>query len=381
MDDIKLLVVADTYRPKVDGTLVFMNEFLKRVKGSFDISLLVPDMKGRKGKEKFPVTFMKLSKWLEMSGYPQMKLSWSNLRKIKGAVNDTDVVFAQGPALLSYLALYYGHKYGKKTVFYPHVLSWEVFEKHSFFGLTRFLTPIVKKLSLYFYNKCDKILVPYHGLVEHLKEEGVKAPMQVAKLGVDIKRFSPMKEKSVAKQRIGIHRGKTVIGYVGRLSREKNIGVLVDAFRKLDEPEQLLLLLVGDGEKEFKKELNLPPNCKITGFVENVQDYLHAMDIFVMPSLTETTSLATLEAMSSGLPVIATKVGFIQKYVQKDHNGMFFPKNSPSMLAIKLEKLVNNGALREELGDNARKTIAYSFSWERSINKIKRLVLRVVLRE
>jgi len=115
-------------------------------------------------------------------------------------------------------------------------------------------------------------------------------------------------------------------------------------------------------------------NCTITGFVDNVYDYMKAMDVFVMPSLTETTSLATLEAMSSGLPVITSKVGFMKNYIVKDYNGIFFPRDSSTMLAMKIKKIRNDRDFRNKLSQNARKTIAYSFSWERSINKIKRLL-------
>jgi glycosyltransferase involved in cell wall biosynthesis len=98
------------------------------------------------------------------------------------------------------------------------------------------------------------------------------------------------------------------------------------------------------------------------------------MDIFVMPSLTETTSLATLEAMASGIPIVSTKLGFMQHYIVKNYNGLFFPRNSPSMLAVQIRKLLEDDHLREKLGKNARKTVAYSFSWERSINRIKRIL-------
>ena len=96
-----------------------------------------------------------------------------------------------------------------------------------------------------------------------------------------------------------------------------------------------------------------------------------------MPSLTETTSLATLEAMSYGLPIIASKVGFMKNYIVKGYNGIFFPRDSSTMLAMKIKKLRDNIELRNKLGQNARKTIAYSFSWERSINKIKRLLMKL----
>ncbi|MBU1111248.1 MAG: glycosyltransferase family 4 protein, partial [Nanoarchaeota archaeon] len=109
--------------------------------------------------------------------------------------------------------------------------------------------------------------------------------------------------------------------------------------------------------------------------------YLQAMDIFVMPSLTETTSLATLEAMSSGLPVVATKVGFIKNYLVKDHNGEFFARRNSGMLSLKLERLLNDDELRKKLGANARKTVAYSLSWERSINKITKILTDCLYKE
>ncbi|MEK6900693.1 MAG: glycosyltransferase family 4 protein, partial [Nanoarchaeota archaeon] len=91
---------------------------------------------------------------------------------------------------------------------------------------------------------------------------------------------------------------------------------------------------------------------------------------------TETTSLATLEAMSSGLPVITTRVGFIKSYVSKNHNGIFFPRNNSTMLSVKIAKLLKDKELRDRLGQNARKTVAYGFSWERSINRIRRILLK-----
>ncbi len=136
----------------------------------------------------------------------------------------------------------------------------------------------------------------------------------------------------------------------------------------------MFLLIVGDGPVIQVQEFKKTKNCTVTGFVPNVQDYLKAMDIFVMPSLTETTSLATLEAMSTGLPVIATKVGFMQRYIIRKYNGMFFPRNSPGILAAKIDQLLQEKELRRHLGQNARKTIMYSFSWERSISKITRML-------
>ncbi|MEK6845682.1 MAG: glycosyltransferase, partial [Nanoarchaeota archaeon] len=302
------------------------------------------------------------------------KPSLANLSLIKEKIKETDIVFIQGPAMASFLGIYYGHKYHKPTLLYTHTIIWELFEKFAPKIIRRLFFRILKWGSIQIYNRCTEILVPYHELKSQLEREGITAPISVARLGVDIDQFSPTKDKTLAKTKLGISPESFVIGYVGRVSKEKNMYTLREAFRKLRHKKRVFLLIVGDGpEKEVQpfKELR---NCQVTGFVNNVEDYLKAMDLFIMPSLTETTSLATLEAMSTGLPVIATKVGFIKQYLVKGHNGLFFPRNSSTLLAIKIDQLMRNRELREKLAQNARKTVTYSFSWDRSMNKIKRLL-------
>jgi len=374
----KLLLVADTYYPKVDGTLKFVEEFVRRSRDDFEISLLVPNLsKGKRWplEEKVRrVTFIEPSTIISLSGYPNMKLTRINKNNIINAVEEADLVFIQGPGLISYLSIYYSHKLKRKTFFYVHTISWELFAKFfpSFLG-SLFLM-VIRRFSVMLYNRCNQMMVPYHGLKESLLNHGVKTKIDVAKLGVDIDVFSPAKDKHISKEKVGLDPQKIVIGYVGRISKEKNTAILLEAFEKLKHQEQIHLLIVGDGTSEQKKKLKEKPNCTITGFVNNVQDYLKAMDIFVMPSLTETTSLATLEAMSCGLPVIASRVGYIKDYITRNYNGLFFPKNNAALLALKLENLIQDTALRFSLGENARKTIVYSFSWDRSINQIKKIL-------
>lgn len=365
----KLLLIADTYYPKVDGTMKFMDEFIKRAENYFEISILVPNFGAKKGKN---VTYLDVSKRIHLSDYRGIKLSGKNIAKIKNSVREADVIFVQGPAFASYIGAYYGRKFNKPTLLYTHTIAWELLDKFLPKLIKKMVFRLVKKMSIMIYNRCDEILVPYHDLKVQLEAQGVTSPMTVARLGVDIDKFCPEADKFLAKSRIGIPPDRMVIGYVGRVSKEKNISVLLAAFKKLKHQKNVFLLIVGDGPEKQVEELKELHNCKVTGFVNNVEDYLKAMDIFVMPSLTETTSLATLEAMSTGLPVIATKVGFMKTYIVRNHNGLFFPRNSSSMLAFKIEKLLRNREMRWKLGQNARKTVAYSFSWERSINKIRR---------
>ena len=370
----KILIVSDTYHPKVDGTIQFIDQFCKRTHKTVELTLLVPKF-GDGEKSAFANTlFLKTSKIIvPLPTYPSMALSWENFKIIKTAIKTNDIIFIQGPAIASMLATFYGWRYKKRVVTYLHVLPWELFHQ-SQKKLFRFFTTFIRKVSILCYNRSSFVLVPYHELERSMKKLGVKRKMYVAKLGVDIDRFSPSKDKRMSKKKIGIDSEEIVIGYVGRISQEKNLEVLKNAFDKLGY-EKKKLLIVGDGAEEQKEVLKSINNCQITGFVNNVEDYLKAMDVFVQPSHTETTSLATLEAMACGLPVIVSKVGFMKQYIVKEHNGLFFPKDDSIVLASKISRIIDEPELRKKLSENARKTVAYSFSWERSINRIKRLLL------
>lgn len=367
----KLLIIADTYYPKVDGTIKFIEQFISKSEDKFNISLLVPFFGNKKGKN---VNFVNTSRLIKFSGYKSVKISLRNMFKVKKNIKNSEIVFVQGPGILSLYSTFVGRKYKKVTISYIHTLSWELVEKFIPKLFRKILYKILRKLFVISYNRCSAVFVPYEELRRELLNNGVKVPIVVNKLGVDINKFYPSEKKSIEKIRNNINPGSFVIGYVGRISKEKNTSILLNAFKKLRDQRNLHLLMVGDGSEsiEFKKL----KNCTVTGFVNNVYDYLRVMDVFVMPSLTETTSLATLEAMATGLPVIVTKVGYMKRYVVKNYNGLFFPRNSSSVLALKIESLRNDNELRAYLGINARRKIVYSFSWERSINRIVRNLLK-----
>ena len=246
-------------------------------------------------------------------------------------------------------------------------MPWEFFEKC--YHLKKLTKKVLSYFFKYCYNKIDLLLIPYEKIKQELKKANVTSRTAISKLGVDINRFKNNNQKQELRQKLNLPQDKIIVTYVGRLSPEKNVETLFQAIKRLNNPK-ILLLLVGDGEQHEKEKFQNKSNVVITGFIDNVEEYLQASDIFVMPSLTETTSLATLEAMSTELPVLATKVGLITKYLKRGYNGEFIAKENPSLLATKIEKIINNPSYAKTLGKNARNTVAFQFSWDRSINRI-----------
>ena len=120
-------------------------------------------------------------------------------------------------------------------------------------------------------------------------------------------------------------------------------------------------------------------NIILTGSKDNVVPYLQAMDIYVLPSLTETTSISTLEAMSCGLPVVVTPVGYVKNYIHDGKNGLFFPKKNSGILARKINELIKDIQRNPHSGIGKPEPLKYDLAglWSRRIDREHRLVYQV----
>tara|TARA_B100000945_G_scaffold321421_1_gene335896 strand:+ start:3299 stop:4417 length:1119 start_codon:yes stop_codon:yes gene_type:complete len=364
----KILIVTDTYYPMMDGVLKSIEEYISKSKDKYDISILVPDTSTKKIKG-IKTFFYKQSNLFKISIYPFPKWSFKNLSYIKKVIKDHDIIFSHGPSFVGlYLSLRYGKKFNKKNVLYIHGIAWD-FILH-YFPLSRMIIKLFKKIIVIYYNSWDLLISPYHEAKEELEKAGVLSNIEIASLGVNTKIFKPVKKITEQKQKLLLPQ-KIIIGYVGRICKEKNTLLLLNAFKKLDS-EKYFLLVVGDGHESILKQFKNYKNCRVTGFVHNVEEYLRAMDIFVMPSLTETTSLATLEAMSSGLAVIASKVGYIKSYIQNNENGILFSHTDFILLSKTIEEVGSNEILRNNFRNQARKTVVNYFSWDHTASEINK---------
>jgi glycosyltransferase involved in cell wall biosynthesis len=167
--------------------------------------------------------------------------------------------------------------------------------------------------------------------------------------------------------------GNLVIGTIGRLSEEKRHVDLIKAFEKVSSvlPETKLLI-VGDGYlrgylEKIVEESDLREKVAFLGFQENVFKYLRKMDLFVLPSRTEGFGIALVEAMATGIPVIATSVGGIPEIVDNKINGLLVPPGQPSDLAEAIVKLLSHSALAKKMADNGRHKALTNFHPKRFI--------------
>jgi sugar transferase (PEP-CTERM/EpsH1 system associated) len=198
--------------------------------------------------------------------------------------------------------------------------------------------------------------------------------------GVDHRQFVPqsVKPSALMPQPWRDLDGIVVIGTVGRLTPVKDQQLLLHAVAKLrsDQPavaDRLRLVVVGDGPlyptlARLVEELKLQDVTWLAGDRKDVASLLQTMDIFVLPSLGEGISNTVLEAMASGLPVIATSVGGNVELVEEGFNGRLIPSGNIQALADAMAKLITDSTERARQGANARLRVCQRFDWNRTVN-------------
>ncbi len=363
----RLLITTDCFLPRWDGVARFLKELIPYLTKEFEVSVLCPEFEGPE--PKIP--------GVHIHRYPLLKIrfgdiyfAWPNSFSLKKHVENADIVFNQTLGPIGMAAIKAAHKKDIPIVSFVHSIDWELASRAMKYG--KLLTELyVKKLAKSKYNKCDVLITPSSGVSDILSVNRVKTRKVVIPLGVDVRRFIPSPSKLMAKKAAGVDPKKLVIGFCGRIGREKDLPTLIKAFRRVQHKHDVQLLIVGAGidQKSFRN-----PRIKLVGAVDNVVPYLQAMDIFVLPSLTETSSLATMEAMSCGLPVIATPVGSVKDYIEDGVNGFLFPRRDVDSLVEKINALLKSPKARESVGAAARQTITKRHNWEQVSGEILRIL-------
>jgi glycosyltransferase involved in cell wall biosynthesis len=362
---MKLVVTTDCFLPRWDGIARFLSLLLPDLAQHMQITVFAPKFPG-----KLPVL-----KGVRVIRFPLINWQFGDIffcepdkTVMRKAIAEADVVFNQTIGPVGYTAIRIAKKLNKPVVSYIHSVEWEL-AKRAVKQWKWFSGWAVKMVASWLYNRCSLLLVPSGEVADLLSGIKVKTRKELVHMGVSTSRFAPPKSKGAAKKSLGISSGKKVIGFCGRIAREKDLPTLYEAFEKVHSKNRnTVLLIVGEG-----LEQEIPPSRQVirAGRQDNVVPYLQAMDIFVLPSLTETSSLATMEAMSVGLPVVVTPVGNIREYIVDGKNGLIFARQDVDELSEKLAYLLKHPKTMKSLGKNARHTIAKDYSWQNTFEKIK----------
>lgn len=238
-----------------------------------------------------------------------------------------------------------------------------------------FMEELAWKFVLWYYDQMDLIYAPSNSTREELISKGIDArKVLIYPRGIDIKRFSSVNRNGFYKK-WAVDDETFKLLYVGRVSREKNLHLLLEAYRSLvQKTKNLVLTVVGDGPylEEMKSQAaDLP--CIFTGSLEgdDLTAAYASSDLFVFPSATDTFGNVVLEAQASGLPVIVTDQGGPCENMHDGKTGVVIEADSTTALLSAIETMITHPSIMAAMGKAARNAMesrsfeaAFDQTWE-----------------
>jgi glycosyltransferase involved in cell wall biosynthesis len=197
---------------------------------------------------------------------------------------------------------------------------------------------------------------------------------------VDANRFRPG-DRQAARAKLGLPQDRPLVGIVATLRKWKGHRFLVEAVARL--PEQVGLVVVGDGPQRDALEALVDRHAMrarawFPGNQKDVLPWLHAMDVFALPSYAnEGVPQALVQAMLAGLACVTTSAGSIGELARHDATALVVPGQDVEALRAALERLLSDAALRERLGEAARRHCMENFSYEAMLDRMEAVYRRV----
>ncbi|SPF52690.1 Glycosyl transferases group 1 family protein (fragment) [Candidatus Desulfosporosinus infrequens] len=223
---------------------------------------------------------------------------------------------------------------------------------------------IVWGLFKWFHGFSELNFCPSHDTWQVLESKGIEN-LRIWSRGIDTSAFNPNYKNLNIRADLNAE-DKTIFLYVGRLAPEKDLDILMESIDIVNSShvDKVQFILVGDGPYAQQMKEHSFDNVEFTGYLKGRE--LSAMyassDVFVFPSSTETFGNVVLEAMASGLPVIAVNSGGVKENVIHNFNGLMCPPRDAISLATAIIKLAEEKQFIESLTANAREHVATK-SW------------------
>ena len=290
--------------------------------------------------------------------------------------NKIDVIATQDPFVTGFIGYLLKRKLGIPLAVHLHG---DFFDNRDWLR-ENFKNPIFNIFGKWIIRRADGIRAVSYGIKQKLIGYGfpehkiwvVPSPVFLTKFAQP----SPEKVKNI-RQRYSLHEGRAVL-FVGYLTKAKNVANLLKAARiVIQKYVEAKFLLCGEGEERenlehLSQELGVENSVIFTGEIsyEELPDYYHAGDIFVLPSSHESFGLVLLEAGMAGKPVVATDLTGPRDIVVEGVTGFLVPPQNPDELAARIITLMEQPELARQLGENAHRHISSNFDTEAGIKKV-----------
>lgn len=354
----RLAVVTETYPPEVNGVAMSMARVVDGLhRRNHDVQLIRPRQPASMGAQATgrPEIDEVLTKGLPVPLYPNLRMGVPSKRALVKlwSLRRPDVVHIATEGPLGWSALQ-AAQHLALPVTSDYRTNFHAYGKHYRLGLLS--KPIMGYLRK-FHNRCDATMVPTEAIRVQLAERGFER-LSVVGRGVDVQRFDPARRSAAMRESWGAGPDDLVMGYVGRLAPEKNLGVVLAAYEAVKAVQpSARLVFVGDGPMRAELAARAP-DAVFAGqrSGEDLAAHYAGLDLFLFPSLTETFGNVTTEAMASGCAVVAFESAAAGELIRSGANGWLAGAGKEADFVAATRVAAFDAVARHAVAEGARAT-------------------------
>lgn len=317
--------------------------------------------------------------WRMPGGRGEYRLAHGLSREIREdlARYQPNIVHVAAPDILGHRAVSWARRTATPCIASLHT-RFETYPQYYGLGFTE---PLLIWMQKRFYNRVDQVMVPSPSMANLLRDWGVTSPIGIWSRGINHARFHPGRRDNAWRRALGIGDDEVAVGFLGRLVLEKGLGVFADVIAELKRRGvRHRVLVIGEGPARawFAQRV---PEAVFTGFQggDDLGRAVAGMDIFFMPSVTETFGNVTTEAMAAGVPVVAAKATGAIDLVEDGVTGFLVPPRDVGAYADAIGRLAHDPALRATAGKAGHARVQ-GYEWEQVNAAMIETYLRVVER-
>ncbi|WP_213953489.1 glycosyltransferase family 1 protein [Variovorax sp. dw_954] len=371
---LRIAVVSETYAPEVNGVALALQHVVEGLcELRHDVQLIrprqAPDELAQQRTGSFEEVLMR---GMPIPRYPEMKMGMPANKALVSlwSRHRPDLVYIATEGPLGWSALKIANRL-KLPVCSDFRTNFHAYSRH--YGIGWLYRPIMDYLRK-FHNRTAFTMVPSERLRQDLRDNGFERLVLVTR-GVDTALFDPARRSDAVRQLWGAPPGTPVVLFVGRLAAEKNLGALVSAFAAMRRKRpDLRLVVVGVGP--WREQLAAAvPDAFFAGTRrgEELAAFYASADMFVFPSMTETFGNVTLEAMASGLPVLAYDHASAGQLIRSGHNGLLARLGDEDDFIAQALRLARDPGQAREMGRRARQS-ATGLGWPRIVKQVEEVM-------
>lgn len=367
---MKIVIAADTYYPHVNGASYFTQRlaFYLKQRGH-NILVIAPSLNFsseffiHEGIKVFGVSS------IPIPGHKDFRsslLAFLSRNKIGNAIKEfnPDIIHLQSHFFINKVVLKIAQDRKKPVIgtnlFMPENL---VHYLHLPPGLEKKVIKAAWKQFTRVFNKLDGITAPTRTAANLAEKIGFSKKIFPISCGIDLKKYNPDNNGDYLRKKYKIP-SKPILLYLGRLDKEKNVDFILSALTLALKKIDFHFVIAGKGKRKQKLEklaqdLNIEKNVTFTGFVsdEDKPNLYGLADCFVIAGDAELQSIATMEAMASGLPVIGIKAIALPELIRHGENGYLFKAGDKESLAEYIVNILSDKILRERMSKRSQNII------------------------